>query len=83
MSPAARRFVPTPSKVRGALAFILLFLVVVGAAMSLGSVSNTEPAAVDGRPRRSPRWRPSRPGSSPRSATPPRGVRRRCWDPSS
>lgn len=56
MSPAARRFVPTPSKVRGALAFILLFLVVVGAAMSLGSVSNTEPAAVDGLPHSTQSW---------------------------
>lgn len=56
MSGQTRRLVPTPARVRGAVAFLLLFLVVVGGAMSLGSVSTSEPSAVDGLPHSSQAW---------------------------
>ena len=53
---SSRRIIPTPQRTRGALGFILLFIVVVGAVMSFSAASLPEPGAVDGLPHASQSW---------------------------
>ena len=56
MSTQHRRLVPTPQRVRGALGYLIFFVVVLAAVMSFAAASNTEPGAVDGLPHSSQSW---------------------------
>ncbi len=56
MSSTQRHLIPTPRRARGALGFLLLFVVVVGAVMSFAAPSTTQPSSVDGLPHSSQSW---------------------------
>lgn len=56
MPSATRPHLPAPRRLRGALGFLLLFVVVVGGVLSLAAPTSGQPSAVDGLPHSTQSW---------------------------